>query len=119
MKKKARHHTNAEASPDDTGNSTAMRIRFAGAVTPRQLRALRRLLDGPCKREELDCAAGCSNSPALVAELRQRGLTIPCDMARGNDRDGHEIRFGVYSLSQPDAEAVRTWFGQRPGEIAW
>lgn len=81
-----------------------------GAATQRHLRALNALLGGPQSREALDRIAGCSNAPALVAKLRLRGLTIPCELVRKTDRDGHEVRIGIYSLTSTDAEKVRAWF---------
>lgn len=80
---------------------------------PRHLRAIQALLTGPMPRELLDRVAGCSNGPDLVAELRRRGLELPCARVPGTDRDGLPIRRGVYALSTGDrrkaARWIRTW----------
>ena len=71
----------------------------------RQIRTLRALLTGPMRREHLDRVAGASNSPDVVASLRQRGLRIDCDTTQSvTDRDGRKAYPGVYSL-HPDHRA--------------
>ena len=71
--------------------------------SPRQIRALRALLNGPVTREHLDRMAGASNSPDVVASLRQRGLRIGCDTTRAvTDRDGRRAYPGTYSLHPND-----------------
>ena len=47
---------------------------FTGTDNPRHLRALTALLRRPVSREQLDSIAGCSNGPALISDLRDRGL---------------------------------------------
>ena len=69
---------------------------------PRHLRAIDALLRRPMPRESLDNEAGCSNSPELVAELRRRGLDVPCKRIKFIDRDGHICRPGVYYLTHAD-----------------
>lgn len=69
---------------------------------PRELRALNALLRRPMPREHLDREAGCSNGPDLIDRLRRRGLSVPCDMAPVIDRDGREVKRGVYSLTSTD-----------------
>ncbi|MDA8093792.1 MAG: hypothetical protein M0T84_07745 [Betaproteobacteria bacterium] len=64
-------------------------------------------------REHLDRAAGCSNGPDLVAELRRRGLEIPCMRVEDFDRDGERIRRGVYSLTERDRRKINRWLAQR------
>lgn len=80
---------------------------------PRHLRALQSLLRRPMPREHLDREVGCSNSPELVAELRRRGLDVPCTRVRDLDRDGMEIRRGVYHLTHRDRRIVRRFFRRR------
>lgn len=82
---------------------------FAGTDNPRHLRAIDALTKGPCKREDLDRIAGASNSPELVADLRRRGLRVPCKMVAGIDRDGVPIKYGVYSFDDDDFQKVRKW----------
>jgi len=80
---------------------------------PRHLRALAALLTRPQPREALDRAAGCSNAPDLVAELRRRGLSVPCDRAPVIDRDGNEVQRGIYHLTASDRRKVRAMNRQR------
>jgi hypothetical protein len=82
---------------------------FAGTNNPRHLRALAELLRRPMPRETLDQRAGCANAPELVAELRRRGLELPCERIRFTDRDGHVCRPGVYSLTTSDRRKLNRW----------
>ncbi len=80
---------------------------------PRHLRALQSLLTRPQPREALDRAAGCSNGPDLVAELRRRGLEVPCDRTPCLDRDGNEVQRGIYHLTASDRRKVAAMIRQR------
>ncbi len=80
---------------------------------PRHLRALHCLMRRPMPREHLDREVGCSNSPELVAEFRRRGLDVPCTRVHDLDRDGKEIRRGVYHLTHRDRCIVRRFFRRR------
>lgn len=82
---------------------------------PRHCRALALLLQRPAKREELDRAAGCSNGPELVAELRRRGLELPCERVDAIDRDGRHCKPGIYSLSNKDRRRINAWLRRREG----
>ena len=74
-------------------NSTLGRIKSS-----RQIRALQALLNGPIRRDHLDCTCGVSNGPDLIARLRARGLKITCDETQAViDRDGREAYPGVYT----------------------
>lgn len=86
---------------------------FTGSVGPRHSRAIFGLLRRPMSREELDRVAGCSNGPQLVAELRQRGLDIPCRMISGRDRDGRRVRYGEYRFTRQDRRKVIHWVAKR------
>lgn len=86
---------------------------FHGTDSPRHLRVLRALLNGPLPREQLDSIAGCSNGPNLVAELRGRGLDVPCVRITCMDRDGRECRAGVYRFSAADRVKVVQWLSQK------
>jgi len=86
---------------------------FLGTENPRHLRALNALLRRPIPREQLDREAGCSNGPDLIAELRQRGLSIPCDRAPTFDRDGREVQRGIYHLTSTDRRKLREWLAVR------
>ena len=76
--------------------------------SPRKLRLLEALLDGPLSREALDRGIGTSNSPDVVFRLRARGFDLPCERRRGIDRDGRPCSFGIYRMTARDADkAVR------------
>ena len=64
-------------------------------------------------RENLDTEAGCSNGPELVAELRRRGLEVPCHRINFVDRDGFICRPGVYFLTLADRRKVHQWQAKR------
>jgi len=98
--------TKAESSAPNTRN-------FSGTDNPRQLRAITALLSRPISRVELDGVAGATNSPELVAELRRRGLEVPCERIHFIDRDGHTCRPGVYSFTQADRRRLHRWMTQR------
>lgn len=87
---------------------------FTGTRSPRHLRALRALLASPSglAREALDRVAGCSNGPALVADLRAKGLELPCFMRTVRDRDGKEVEAGVYVLTEHDRRKVARWLAE-------
>ena len=97
--------TNGEIANEKASkaNSTPGRIK-----SPRQIRALQALLNGPIRREHLDRTCGVSNGPELIARLRTRGLKIICDETQAViDRDGCEAYPGVYSLhSESRAKAI-------------
>lgn len=90
--------------------SSALNMRkFTGTDNPRQLRAIAVLMRRPMPRESLDDAVGASNSPELVAELRRRGLEVPCERIRFIDRDGCLCRPGVYSFTTKDRRLIWAW----------
>lgn len=83
--------------------------KFTGTDNPRHLRAIAALLRRPLPRENLDTVAGCSNGPELVAELRRRGLELPCKRINFVDRDGFICRPGVYFLTTADRRKLHQW----------
>lgn len=82
---------------------------FSGTVNKRHLRAIQALLVSPQPREVIDSRAGCSNGPELIAELRRRGLEIPCRLTPCYDRDGFEVRRGIYYLTEKDRRLIQAW----------
>lgn len=80
---------------------------------PRHLRAIHALNTRPMPREHLDSAVGCSNAPELVAELRRRGLEVPCERVSDTDRDGLPIKRGVYYFTEHDRRKVSRWLSTR------
>lgn len=98
-------------TPDPTkaASSAPNKRKFAGTDNPRQLRAIAVLMRRPMPRESLDDAVGASNSPELVAELRRRGLDVPCERIRFIDRDGCLCQPGVYSFTSKDRRLIWAW----------
>jgi len=98
----------------DTENySSQKRQAFDGTSNPRHLRSMHDLLKGALTREALDRVAGCSNAPELVAELRRRGLEIPCTRVPAFDRDGKPIRYGVYHLTDRVRKLIYRWLASK------
>jgi hypothetical protein len=91
--------------------------KFYGTDNPRYLRAIAALMRRPISRQELDSVAGCANGPALVAELRDLGLTVPCERIKFIDRDGKPCRPGVYSFMASDRRKVHAWLAQRERRV--
>lgn len=83
--------------------------KFTGTDNPRHMRVLHALMLRPRRREEIDRIAGASNGPDLIADLRRRGLDIPCQRTPGVDRDNFPIAFGVYELTHADRRKVFNW----------
>lgn len=97
-----------EPSAREQGDSKATAT-FLGTDNPRHLRAIQALLTRPLPREQLDQVAGCSNGPELVAELRRRGLTVPCSRTKKKDRDLFDCWPGVYHFTQADRRKLTEW----------
>ena len=102
-------------TPDTTNavSSAPSKRKFTGTTNPRELRAIAAMLRRPLPRQELDSVAGCSNGPELVAELRRRGLSVPCERISFIDRDGFKCRPGVYSFTASDRRAIYQWLALR------
>lgn len=60
-------------APDRKAAESAQEQRQFSTDNPRHQSALALLLQRPARREEIDRAAGCSNAPDLIGELRRRG----------------------------------------------
>ncbi|MDP1557898.1 MAG: hypothetical protein Q8K59_09255 [Nitrosomonas sp.] len=104
----------AESTFADTLDYTANPAsKFAGTDNPRHFRVIHSLLTGPRKREAIDRIAGASNGPELVAELRRKGLEVPCRRVPDFDRDGLPIRRGVYYFSTTDRAKINRWLALR------
>ena len=86
---------------------------FLGTDNPRHLRVIQAVLVRPMPREHLDTVAGCSNGPELVAELRRRGLQMPCTRTKKKDRDLFDCWPGVYHLTQTDRRKLNAWKHKR------
>lgn len=105
-----RRELQADSTSCESGNR-----RFKGTGNPRHLRTLNGLLRRPMPREHIDREAGCSNGPELVAELRRRGLEVPCGRVPAYDRDGLLVTRGVYYLTLRDRRKVHQWLSKRGG----
>lgn len=111
-------------TPDTTKAvpSAPNRLEFTGTDNPRHLRVIQALLTRPLPREQLDSLSGASNGPELVAELRRRGLELPCSRTKKKDRDLFDCWPGVYHFTHRDRRNVYRWLakqqrarrGQRP-----
>ncbi len=96
-------------TPQIAESSVRSRAKFTGIYNPRHLRAIAALLASPQPREVLDDRVGCSNGPELVAELRRRGLDVPCQRTPCIDRDGFPVKRGIYFLTPSDKRKIRFW----------
>lgn len=100
-------------SPKKGNPSAESKRHFAGTDNPRHLRIINALQVRPRPREDVDRISGASNGPELVAELRRRGLDIPCNRTPCIDRDGHEVMRGIYWLTARDKSLIRAWLARR------
>jgi hypothetical protein len=109
--------------PNQTASDSALDKRnfnttkFSGTDNPRHLRAIHALLTRPMPREHLDRHVGCSNSPDVIAELRRRGLDVPCERVPDTDRDGKLIKRGVYHFIAQDRSKISRWLALRRQEV--
>ncbi|NTX29061.1 hypothetical protein HT746_18305 [Burkholderia pyrrocinia] len=101
------------ARPSKAESSAKRQSEFSGTANPRHLRALSVLQRRPMSREELDAISGCSNAPDVVSNLRTKGLDLPCVRILCIDRDGLEVRRGVYHLTTSDRRKVARWLKSR------
>ena len=109
---------NSQPAKTHTNNATdfiAKPARFSGTDNPRHLRVIQAFMTRPITREHLDQIAGCSNGPELVAELRRRGLEVPCARTKKKDRDLFDCWPGVYHFTQQDRRRVLAWLAKRGG----
>ena len=97
-----------KARQDKPTGATENKIKrdFIPSDNPRHLRVIHELMVRSRPREEIDRIAGCSNGPDLIARLRGSGLEIPCVRVPCLDRDGLEVRRGVYYLTASDRRKV-------------
>ena len=72
--------------------------------SPRQLRALIAIQQGPQTVRALMDRAGGNGIPQLVDALRKKGLKIDTTWHRGADRDDRPIRYCTYLLSPESAQ---------------
>lgn len=99
--------------PSKENPSAPNSAKFTGTDNPRHLRVITSLLRRPLPRENLDTVAGCSNGPALVDDLRDKGLELPCKRIKVIDRDGYTCRPGVYYLTAADRRKLHQWMAKR------
>ena len=97
----------------DPGLSKEHTTKFTGTDNLRHLRVIDGLMRRPMPRESLDKEAGCSNGPELVAELRRRGLEVPCTRTKKVDRDLFDCWPGVYSFTLADRRKIYAWLAKR------
>lgn len=90
---------------------------FLGTENPRHLRVIMALLVSPRPREAVDRVAGCSNGPALISDIRDLGVEIPCSKTPCIDRDGFEVKRGIYHLTDHDKRLIRAWLKRRNRQL--
>ena len=84
----------------------------------RELRAVKRLLDGPVWREELDKVIPSSNGPDVIFRLRAKGFTVPCQRVRVLNRFGEPCYPGRYYFTEND-ERLAMELLSRPSRETW
>ena len=99
--------------PKDEKTSAPSKREFTGTGNLRHLRVLHALQTRPRPREDIDRIAGASNGPELMAELRRRGLDVPCSRTPCIDKDGFEVLRGIYHLTDTDKARLRAWLERR------
>ena len=109
-------HPEGLTSAREHGDSKSI-ASFLGTDNPRHLRVIQALTVRPTPREEIDRVAGCSNGPDLVAELRRRGLDLPCTRTKTLDRDLFPTWPGVYHLTQADRRKLTAWKRKRAAGV--
>lgn len=104
---------NAHPTPKSKAGAAGKLRQFTGTMNKRHLRVLVALTHRMRTREEIDRIAGASNGPEVIAELRRRGLDIPCARVPCWDCDGREVKRGVYSLTTDDLRRIMVWRRRR------
>lgn len=117
MSAPAVHRGDGSGRKEQHGHATTD-AKFHGTDNPRHLRVLAALLRRSMRREHVDSEAGAANGPDLIAEIRRRGLDIPCTRIDALDRDGRPCRPGVYHLTPRDHRLVHRWLREREGRTA-
>lgn len=107
---------NAHPTPKGKAGAAGKPRQFTGTTNKRHLRVIVALTHRMRTREEVDRIAGASNGPEVIAELRRRGLDIPCARVPCWDRDGKEVKRGIYSLSSADLACIRAWRRRRDAD---
>jgi hypothetical protein len=92
--------------PEESGQQNDCTPNFTRPMSPRQRRVVNELLDRALSREEVDGVAKASNGPAVIQQLRRRGLEIDCKMVAHEDSDGLAGEHGVYSLPVDERAAA-------------
>ena len=100
-----------ELQQDSTAPASKRKTFFTR--NPRHLRVLIAITRRPMTREHVDTEAGASNGPELVAELRRRGLEVPCSRVPCYDRDGIEVKRGIYHVTECDRRKIARFFAER------
>ena len=93
-------------APKSTAINTELNDNAFMATCPREYRILRALAQRPHKLRELMSICGANNPAEYVRRMRNRGLPIYTEWQSGTDRDGRNIRFGIYHLLPDDRPRV-------------
>jgi len=111
----ANHNTNCELFSELSIENPSPKLKakaaskFTGTDNPRHLRAIHALMQRARFKNDLQSITGASNTPELVAELRRRGLDIPCEKVPVLDRDGLVAHPGIYSFNAQDRREINSW----------
>lgn len=113
----ARPNQKAEAGAPVQGASILAPDRFLGTSNPRYLRIISALMTRARSREEIDRIAGASNGPDAIAEIRALGLPkkdcLVCERTTTFDRDGKEVKRGIYWLTPKGRRRLEQWLRAR------
>ena len=80
------------------GEASKLSLITKGGLSPREKRALTRLLQGPVSRREFQHIVGCANGPGIIHALRGMGYSIHTERVPCHDRDRLRTNYGLYSL---------------------
>lgn len=120
MKKSDRQQTQPDLFEAlETPSNTNTAAEFFDAKNPAHLLVLHALLEHPRRIKEIEKIANSHNGHNLIADLRRRGLEIPCYRIKAAYRKGYAGRPGVYHLTHDDRRKLAAcWFPKRKGGAA-
>lgn len=99
---------NAHKTTQDRVRATGKR-KFLGTDDPALLTALVMLLERARTCNELEGIVKGTGASDMVAALRCLGLELPCEPVPGFGRDGSVVVRDIYSATNADRRAVKTW----------